>query len=443
MISTLGETSSHETEEQLEKVPQEPVSNPVDNKSIDRKFLVQGESLFSAYTEEVREELIYLKEIPSFKVDATRVTQTLDQLSSTDFSSISKEDIDLFSEGMKEARELIRQHRSYIDDYFYRLNLAFESKNINLFERYLKDVASLAAGDKRTDYWKRLSEKVPRYFELSKSALRHKVEGDLKTELKILIETKALGFVNDNLESRIKELRVAIADSDFLEAMSNAMKQLEDHEPKAALAHVKTALLIYPSDLEALTLNDRIENDIRTIRLNSLVNQGRDLAEEDNWKKSGEMYASALLIAPENLDAKRGIEKARLVMSYKRIYADFVNRPERLTDKEVRLFANETLLKTEQLSYESPSIAVLAEKTRKILEEISPVKIRIRSDGISRIRVSGVGYIEPTIDRYVELLPGTYNFFAECSGKRTRLYEVKIPIIGPPLEFRIECGESI
>ena len=82
-------------------------------------------------------------------------------------------------------------------------------------------------------------------------------------------------------------------------------------------------------------------------------------------------------------------------------------------------------------------------ETKKILAKVSPVKVRIQSDGEARIRVRGVGFIEPTTDRSVELMPGKYELFAECVGKRTRMYEVDILATGPLTELWIECGEPI
>ena len=72
-----------------------------------------------------------------------------------------------------------------------------------------------------------------------------------------------------------------------------------------------------------------------------------------------------------------------------------------------------------------------------------PRSVIIKSDGRARIKVQGVGYINPTKEKSISLSPGEYRLYAECKGNQTKLYEIVIPIDDEISPIRVACGREI
>jgi len=79
-----------------------------------------------------------------------------------------------------------------------------------------------------------------------------------------------------------------------------------------------------------------------------------------------------------------------------------------------------------------------------MLDQMSrPREVWIESDGIAKIRVQGVGHIKPTEGKLVSLIPGNYQFHAECKGRKAKLYNLTVPLSDKQLPIKVICGDVL
>ena len=71
------------------------------------------------------------------------------------------------------------------------------------------------------------------------------------------------------------------------------------------------------------------------------------------------------------------------------------------------------------------------------------VAVRILSDGQTKISVRGVGQVGATLDRTIELRPGSYTFEGVRAGFRSKLMKVDIPPGTEEIVLEIYLDERI
>jgi hypothetical protein len=164
----------------------------------------------------------------------------------------------------------------------------------------------------------------------------------------------------------------------------------------------------------------------------------------DDWNVAQGLYYSALAIDAENKNALDGVRLSDEIVDFSTQIVALLKTPERLSDVRVARFAKELLGEADVYLEFSGKLQELAENLEHALRERGkPAKILVESDGKARIEVRGVGYIEPTLEKIIELLPGHYAFYAHCKGRIVEQVLLEVPVNQPVVGVNVVCGRKL
>lgn len=442
LLIIIGQGGRRSSEGSVIEVMSEPPISEV-GRSPDPGDQRLAESV-ALYESDLKAKLVAINGQPIWGREATELVEQLDMLIEQLASNLAIDKSSKFIDGVKLGVKIVDEHAGAVEGAFHRLSESFDAKHLVSFERELANVKVLAANDSRLQPWVDIQEKIPEYFSAAKQAERAKAENSPRDEIRSLERVVSLGFGTPDTVRRIKTLRLQVATEDYEQYISLAHDYLDNHNYMKALESVELALLIFPSKAQAQDLRAVVTNELVRAEAEQWVVLAQEQAANDQWQEALGSYKKAKDLFETNQFASAGYEQAATILDYKKRLQDFYDRPLRLSDDKVMSYAKGLLEDAAQFSPFSPSLRLLIDQIDHLLREgIVPRSLWVDSDGNARIRVKGVGFIEPTDGKAIHLKPGKYDFYAECIGHKTNIYVVDVPLNGVVSPVRIVCGESI
>lgn len=166
-------------------------------------------------------------------------------------------------------------------------------------------------------------------------------------------------------------------------------------------------------------------------------------ATADSWEQVSKQVQTALLKTPNNTQLKRYQEQAQQVMSAKKSLANFIARPQRLADENIRQAASQAVQSSFAASLLSPSLQQQIEQVATSIDQYSsPVEIEINSDGNTYITVLGIGHVGEHKQKVIELTPGNYVLQGKRDGYRSKRLELIVKA-NTPSSITLICDERI
>jgi tetratricopeptide (TPR) repeat protein len=210
------------------------------------------------------------------------------------------------------------------------------------------------------------------------------------------------------------------------------------------------------STLSQLKLLGGSGESIRTFR--RLLDESRDatyaarfLVKAESSYSLGDLTAAvssakeAVEIDPSSAKAREALSLYQSEMTLMLRANVFLDQPHRLSSDNV--MAEATALLAELGPFESPALSDLSVELRQLISDYSKTfTLAVTSDGVSRIELVGVGFIEPTLERRVTLSRGTYTLIARCKGHRDQAVDIDQDFELRPettIDVSIGCGRKI
>jgi len=344
----------------------------------------------------------------------------------------------------QQAEALINEFDSTFDKYLNQINESFLDKDYQKFQRNLDSALLLAPSDKRLAKWKDLAPMAEILFKQFMIAETAEVEKDFSAALVALKKIKELGYSNESVNKKLTTISSVVARKKYNHLAFQARKNRDEEKFLVALRNIEAAQKIFPKKNNLDSLKREIEEN-RKIELAIDWKEKADAATAaDNWIDALAYFKKAIELTPSDKNIIEGKELASRIIRYKEALLQFKERPLRLTDINVSNYAENIMKESSSMEMHSISLSRLRSDVTSIMAEIlRPRDVVINSDGKTKIEVKGVGFIEPTIEKTIQLRPGKYIVHAACPGHKTNLLTLEVPATDFIKAKRIVCGERI
>ena len=171
--------------------------------------------------------------------------------------------------------------------------------------------------------------------------------------------------------------------------------------------------------------------------------QAKQAVQQEDWQNAVEHYQKIQALDASASDARIGEIKAQARLTLDLQLQTYIQAPQRLSDKFVRQAAEQHLKDAKQLPGNEPK---LKQQIQALDHQLSllkqPVKIIIRSDGISQVRIIKGKSLGSFKQQSIALLPGRYVLTASRPGYRDVRQIIQVRA-GQQGEWNIGCTEAI
>ena len=421
---------------------------------LDRKILasrqkgIQEKSdideLYDIYIGAFQPALLALSKGSAYASQTTDLNDEIEELFLIGNNKIQSKIVAEIQSRLNTATALFTKIQAEIDSANARLNQAFLSLDAKGYVQELANLAIIDSNNEDVIARQRKEPQVIEYFAYQLSANRAKTERNGASELYALSKVMNLGFGSIDTRSRIKVLQKNIADEKFSYHIKQTNNYIARKEFKQAAKELKIASSLYPKRGQVKELRKTIDDNLKGIRVANLVTEAELYAQQDRWLQAKKSYSKALSIRANDRLAIDGEALATSILELKAGLLDISSQPLRLKDINILNYAQRLLSDSLTMLPKSLTLEGLYRDVALLVNSKSkPRSVIIKSDGRARIKVQGVGYINPTKQKTISLSPGEYRLYAECEGNQTKLYEIVIPIDDEISPIRVACGREI
>lgn len=269
--------------------------------------------------------------------------------------------------------------------------------------------------------------RLPDVLKLLEDARTARVENNLEAEAKHL---RALLQADPNRaeqKARLKAVETEIKEREFAGHVRRGLEQVDGSSILAAKKSLAAAKALFADRQETAYLATRVANLARDLKVQRLVSDAREAAQDDDWKRVEKLYGEAAKLLPEKQEITEGRRLARKIITTRSAITDHLAMPERLASLNVAKLAEGLLLEARGLTPFSPSLNAGVKALSKILADYATtVSVRVVSDGETFVSVRSVGKVGKIQQKIIDLRPGKYTFEGDRPGYRSKLVEVTI-----------------
>ncbi len=400
------------------------------------------DDLAKAYTDRIKPSL---EELPGKSIFGKRAQERIKVLERLfEQAKIDKLKTLEISDEISKSEDLIRSYQDEVKLALERLEETFKTFDTVAFERELSNLLSLAGNSQEVKAWSSDKAKVLEYFGYARSARRAKSELNLKVELDALKQIDRLGFGDSDVTNRINTLQNLVAEQTFAGHIRSTRELISGGMFRKANSEIQKAASIFPQRSQVKELTAQIKEELKKIAVADFIAIADKHGHQDDWRLARKNYAQAMAIIPSSKLAVDGYQLSQSILSFDVELNDIITRPLRLKSREVMEYARSLVSDSSVYVVYSPSLTLVRAKARDVLDQMSrPREVWIESDGIAKIRVQGVGHIKPTEGKLVSLIPGNYQFHAECKGRKAKLYNLTVPLSDKQLPIKVICGDVL
>lgn len=271
-------------------------------------------------------------------------------------------------------------------------------------------------------------EENPSLIQSTADALE-KILPEFASKIQLLEESLVREVIQKRIEVLQQSLANAISDQDF-PAAERKLSQLKSlGGSQASISTFRRMLVEGRNEILATSLIDAAENS---------YSQGDIAAAMSSAEKAVELDAS-------NARARAALSQYRFEDAFSLKANVFLDQPHRLSSENVMVEAK--ALSAKLSSNETPFLSELAARLDRLISDYSKTfTLVVNSDGVARIELVGVGFIEPALARRVKLTRGTYTLVARCRGHQDKAAFIDQDVEVLPnttIETEIGCGPKL
>ncbi len=230
----------------------------------------------------------------------------------------------------------------------------------------------------------------------------------------------------------------------YAAAMSRGFADLAAGRNDAARSSFQSALALRPGSAEARDAIAALDQGQRAAALRMLESRARAAEAEERWDDALTAWREAAGLESSLASAREGIARATPRAELQR-RIDALNRePERMWDPAGRAEARNLLATAAAAGNPRQRLAAAARELDRLAAAAqTPVRLKLRSDGVTEVTIYRVGQYGTFAERDVELLPGRYTVVGTRNGFRDVRREVVLPPGAGASAVVVRCEEPI
>ena len=343
-----------------------------------------------------------------------------------------------------EAEELINNVENLLSSHFQRIESAYWEKNYAEAIRYLESVENLAPADERVIELKNKFNNNRKLFSKYEHLREAIAANDINSQLKALEAIEASGKLNEEQIKRKTFLKEFFKNQEYNKIIGEADALKDQGYFEEALVEIKKAQALTgdTASTQALESEITVKRDIRLSK--QWKKKALASTRIDDWESALLYFNNAQKLNSTDEEIIESIDLSKKIIESTKQLTMLREDPIRLTDPEVESFARTILVESSEIRDKSKRLSAIYEDVRILMDTtLRPRSLLIESDGKTRIEIKGVGFIEPTLEKTIDLKPGSYLLYGACVGHKTKITELEIPLRGSIERKRITCGERI
>lgn len=287
-------------------------------------------------------------------------------------------------------------------------------------------------------------QRLPEVLRLQQQLQVAQAEGNTQKQLNTLEQILAVDPQRQSISKQLQTLKIAVAEQNKRELVNRGLTAIDGGDLNLAQRVLQAATDIAPKDAEVALLKNKLVAAQRQRKLDQGLAQINEWIESDNWPQVKSLVDELLPAYPEHKTLLDYQKTANQLASVNQRLAHYLASPERLEDQSVRTRAQSWLQASQDILNQSFQATLKAQALQEhIAHYQQPVAVALRSDGKTKIKVIGVGWVEPTKLKRLTLVPGTYVFEGSRKGYRSVRVTLDVDASSTPLDIEVVCRERI
>ncbi|GMM72602.1 hypothetical protein MTsDn5_25540 [Alteromonas gracilis] len=271
-----------------------------------------------------------------------------------------------------------------------------------------------------------------------------RVENNIQKQRDAYAEIVALDPFREDAKQALDAIERQIRENRFNTLLASANKAIEARDFTTATQRINEAKSLKSSSSELDIISKKLASLIAGSEQQKIESQVTLFANADEWK-TVQMLASKGLTSfsasPTLLQAKQDADG--ILNASKRLEA-YQQRPERLSDNNVRNLAQQDIEKARNYASKSAKLLTQITALEGIVDKINhPRPVTITSDNDTYIKVLGVGVVGEIKRKTIQLKPGTYRVEGSREGYRSTIKEIVVSPSDNNPSVHIVCTEKV
>ena len=271
-----------------------------------------------------------------------------------------------------------------------------------------------------------------------------RVENNIQKQRDAYAEIVALDPFREDAKQALDAIERQIRENRFNTLLASANKAIEAGDFTTATQRINEAKSLKSSSSELDIISKKLASLIAGSEQQKIESQVTLFADADEWK-TVQMLASKGLTSfsasPTLLQAKQDADG--ILNASKRLEA-YQQRPERLSDNNVRNLAQQDIEQARNYANKSAKLLTQITALEGIVDKINqPRPVTITSDNDTYIKVLGVGVVGEIKRKTIQLKPGTYRVEGSREGYRSTIKEIVVSPSDNNPSVHIVCTEKV
>lgn len=271
-----------------------------------------------------------------------------------------------------------------------------------------------------------------------------RVENNIQKQRDAYAEIVALDPFREDAKQALDAIERQIRENRFNTLLASANKAIEARDFTTATQRINEAKSLKSSSSELDIISKKLASLIAGSEQQKIESQVTLFADADEWK-TVQMLASKGLTSfsasPTLLQAKQDADG--ILNASKRLEA-YQQRPERLSDNNVRNLAQQDIEQARNYANKSAKLLTQITALEGIVDKINqPRPVTITSDNDTYIKVLGVGVVGEIKRKTIQLKPGTYRVEGSREGYRSTIKEIVVSPSDNNSPVHIVCTEKV
>ena len=271
-----------------------------------------------------------------------------------------------------------------------------------------------------------------------------RVENNIQKQRDAYAEIVALDPFREDAKQALDAIERQIRENRFNTLLASANKAIEARDFTTATQRINEAKSLKSSSSELDIISKKLASLIAGSEQQKIESQVTLFANADEWK-TVQMLASKGLTSfsasPTLLQAKQDADG--ILNASKRLEA-YQQRPERLSDNNVRNLAQQDIEKARSYASKSAKLLTQITELEGIVDKINhPRPVTITSDNDTYIKVLGVGVVGEIKRKTIQPKPGTYRVEGSREGYRSTIKEIVVSPSDNNPSVHIVCTEKV
>ena len=271
-----------------------------------------------------------------------------------------------------------------------------------------------------------------------------RVENNIQKQRDAYAEIVALDPFREDSKQALDAIERQIRENRFNTLLASANKAIEARDFTTATQRINEAKSLKSSSSELDIISKKLASLIAGSEQQKIESQVTLFADADEWK-TVQMLANKGLTSfsasPTLLQAKQDADG--ILNASKRLEA-YQQRPERLSDNNVRNLALQDIEQARNYANKSAKLLTQITELEGIVDKIKqPRPVTITSDNDTYIKVLGVGVVGEIKRKTIQLKPGTYRVEGSREGYRSTIKEIVVSPSDNNPSVHIVCTEKV